>query len=100
MALKQGNTYKLKATINDVEISDITKIVFKFNNIEKTYNSTGTSDVELEGGTFIVNLSQEETLQLEGSVSYEIAVKFTNGDVKRSKVKHTQSLETIIDRAI
>lgn len=100
MLLKRGNTYKLNATINNVDIEDIEKIVFKFNNIEKTYNSTGTSDVELEDNKFIISITQEETLQLEGSVSYEIAVKFISGEVKRSKVKHTQSLDTIIERAI
>lgn len=100
MELKQGNTYKLKATIKDVEINDITKIVFKFNNIEKTYNSSGESDVTLEDETFIINLSQEDTLQLNGSVSYEIAVKFTNGDVKRSNIQHSTSLKTIIEKAI
>lgn len=101
MELKRGNTYKLNATINNVDVEDIAQIVFKFNDVEKIYKSDGTGDVELtEENVFIISLSQNDTLQLDGSVSYEIAVKFTNGEVKRSKIQNTPSINTIIERAI
>lgn len=100
MILKQGNTYKLIAIIKDVDISTIEQIIFKFNDIEKEYKSDGTGDVELDVDKFIISLSQFDTLQLTNTVSYEVAVKFTNGEVKRSQTESTGSLETIIDRVV
>ena len=100
MRFKQGNTYTLNATIKNVDIQDINKVVFKFNEIEKTYKEDGTGDVELDGDKFVISLSQEETLQLCETVYYEVAVKFTNEEVKRSKVECTDSLETIINKEI
>ena len=98
--LKQGNTYILKATINNVDIEDISKVIFKFNNIEKEYNTQSTGDVTYDDGNFIINLSQAETLTLDNTVYYEVAVKFTDNSVKRSNVKKTSTLNTIIEREI
>lgn len=98
--LKQGNTYILKATINNVDINDIAKIVFKFNDIEKIYNEDGSGDVTYDDENFIINLSQAETLTLDNTVYYEVAVKFTDDSVKRSNVKKTSTLNTIIEREI
>ena len=100
MEFKQGNTYELPAVIDNVDINDITKVVFQFDNIKKTYLSDGTGDVEYSDGKFIISLTQQETLQLDGKVAYEVAIKFNDGKVRRSKVKHTTSLLTIIKEAI
>ena len=101
MEFKRGNTYKLNATISGIDPSTITKIVFKFNDVKKTYLANGDGDVELNDGVFVVNLTQEETLRLKTEkVKYEVAVKFTDGQVKKSKVYYTNSLETIIEEEI
>ena len=100
MNLKQGNTYRLKAIINNVDIDDISKIVFKFNDIEKIYNEDGTGDVTYENDNFILNFSQEDTLNLENIVYYEVAVKFTDDTVKRSNIEKTSTFKTIIERVI
>ena len=101
MDFKRGNTYRLYGTIENVDISVISKVVFKFNTIEKTYLSDGTGDVIYDSGKFIVELSQEETLSLTDTrVKYEVAVKFTDNQVKRSPVYNTNSLETIIEEEI
>lgn len=104
MNFKRGNTYRLKASIPNVDIEQIKKIVFKFDTITKTYLQDGTGDVsyDSENEIFLINLAQEETLALQNSqkVKYEVAVKFTDDTVKRSPVYYTNSLETIIEEAI
>ena len=99
MVFKQGNTYQLKATI-DTDLSTIVKIVFQFNDIQKTYLSDGTGDVTLESGVFTVPLDQDETLSLGDMVNAEVAVKFQDGSVKRSRVLENLALDTIIEEAI
>lgn len=102
MDFKKGNTYKLKANIIGIDINDINKIVFQFNDIQKTYIPDGESEgVEYDGeNNFIIHLSQEETLKLAEIVKYEVAIKFNDGEVKRSVVYSTSSLATIIKEAI
>jgi hypothetical protein len=102
MTIKQGNTYQLKGTIKGVEVSEIQKIVFKFNDLKKIYTTEigETSDVTYEDGVFTIPLSQAETLELKGDVKYEIAVKFNDNQVKRSVVNSTGSLYTIIEEVI
>lgn len=99
MIFKQGNTYQLKATI-DTDLSTIDKIVFQFNDIQKKYLSDGTGDVQLESGVFIVPLTQEDTLALGNMVNCEVAVKFTDDSVKRSRVIENLALDTIIEESI
>ena len=99
MVFKQGNTYKLKATI-DTDLSTIDKIVFQFNEVQKTYLSDEESDVTLENGVFIVPLTQGDTLDLDSEVNAEVAVKFQDGSVKRSRVIENLALDTIIEEEI
>lgn len=100
MSLKQGNTYRLKAIIDNVDIDDISKIVFKFNDVEKTYESDGSGDVTYADGTFTIFFSQEDTLSFNEEVLYEVAVKFNDDSVKRSNVEKTYAFKTIIERVI
>lgn len=99
MVFKQGNTYQLKATI-DTDLATIDKIVFQFNDIQKVYLTDGTGDVQLESGVFIVPLTQEDTLALGDMVNCEVAVKFEDESVKRSRVLENISLDTIIEEVI
>lgn len=100
MAFKRGNTYELKAIIKDIDIEDIAKVVFQFNDIEKTYEIGESGDVTYEDGVFTISLSQAETLEFNSSVKYEVAIRFTNGQVKRSEVKSDNLKETIIEKEI
>lgn len=102
MLFKEGNTYQLQVKINDIDIQTIAKIVFAFNEVKKTWTAGGqNTQVELqEDGTFVVYLTQQDTLKLKNEVSYEVAIKFTDNSVKRSKVCKTSSLYTIIEEAI
>ena len=99
MVFKQGNTYNLKATI-DTDLSTIDKIVFQFNKVQKVYKSDGTGNVTLDNGIFIVPLSQEDTLNLNPEVNAEVAVKFQDGSVKRSRVMDNLALDTIIEEIV
>lgn len=102
MVFKKGNTYELKAQINNVDIEEITKIVFKFNNIKKTYIADEESEGVIYQGEniFIISLSQQETLSLSDEVEYEVAVKFNDNSVKKSLVYKTSNLKTIIQEVI
>lgn len=99
MVFKQGNTYQLKATI-DVNLSTIDKIIFQFNNVQKQYLSDEEGDVRLENGVFIIPLTQEDTLSLGEMVDCEVAVKFQDGSVKRSRIIEKIALDTIIEEVI
>lgn len=101
MKIKQGNTYMINAKIKDIDMSDVKKIVIKFNEIEKTYEPTIEGDITIdEEGIITIYLSQEDTLQLQSNVEYEIAVKFNDDHVERSDVKTMPSLRTIIKKVI
>lgn len=99
MTLKQGNTYQLKATI-DTDLSRIDKILFQFDSVKKEYLSDGTGEVQLESGIFTVPLTQEDTLLLDELVNCEVAVKFQDGSVKRSRIIEKMVLDTIIEEII
>lgn len=99
MTLKQGNTYQLKATI-DTDLSRIDKIVFQFDSVKKQYLSDGTGEVQLDNGIFLVPLTQEDTLSLDELVNCEVAVKFQDGSVKRSRVIENLALDTIIEEVL
>lgn len=102
MVFKKGNTYELKAQIKNVDVEEITKIVFKFNDIKKTYIANGESEGVIYQGEniFIISLSQAETLSLSDEVEYEVAVKFNDNSVKKSLVYKTSNLKTIIQEVI
>lgn len=101
MKIKQGNTYMINARIKDIEMSDVVKMVIKFNEIEKTYESGVEGDITIDAeGIITIYLSQEDTLQLQNNVEYEIAVKFNDNHVERSDVKSIPSLRTIIKKVI
>lgn len=101
MKIKQGNTYMLNAQIKDIDMSEVQKIVVKFDEIEKTYEAGVEGDITIdEEGIITIYLSQEDTLQLESDVRYEIAVKFNDGQVERSNIKKIGSLSTLIKKVI
>ena len=102
MDFKKGNTYELTAKINGINIEEVAKILFQFNDIKKEYiPDSAESDVIYDGeGNFTIYLTQEETLKFEQIVKYEVAIKFTDGKVRRSKVYSTSTLPTIIKESI
>ena len=102
MVFKKGNTYELKVEIENINIEEISKIVFKFNDIKKTYPVSGQTEdvVYQEDGTFIIYLTQQETLSLADKVEYEVGVKFTDDTVKKSEVYSTSSIKTIIQEVL
>lgn len=103
MTLKKGNTYNLKVPIkfNNVLLNDtdVSKVVFKFGEIQKEFPSESVS-YDTDNSLFIVNFTQEDTLKLSDKVEYEVAVKFPSNQVVRSNVKETYSLKTIIEEVI
>ena len=101
MEIKQGNTYMLNAQIKDIDMSEVAKIVVKFEEIEKTYEPGVEGDITIEeDGIITIYLSQEDTLQLEDDVRYEIAVKFNDGQVEKSNIKKIGALSTLIKKVI
>lgn len=103
MNFKQGNTYNLKIPVKmngePLDIDEVSKVVFKFNDIQKEFG-TGDVSYDSEENYFVVNFSQEDTLKLKKEVKYEVAIKFKDDSVKRSIVKTTSTLYTIIEEEI
>lgn len=103
MIFKKGNTYCLnvfvKRDAQNVNIDDIEKVVFEFNDVQKIYPS---DDVKYDNNTkcFVVNFSQKDTLMLDGNIDWEVAVRYTNGTVERTLINKTYSYETIIKEEI
>ena len=100
MKFKKGNTYTLDVEISNINIEDISKIVFKFGDIEKEYNSEEQGEVIYVDNKFIVSFSQEETLNFKKEVQIEVAIKFIDNSVKRSPIYSVYSLDTIIEEVI
>lgn len=103
MTFKKGNTYNLRVPIKlngiNLKDSDVTKVVFKFDEIKKEFPSDEVS-YDSANGLFLITFSQEETLKLSDEIEYEVAVKLQDEQVIRSDVKKTYSLKTIIEEAI
>lgn len=103
MQLKKGNTYELSVPVKSagqkIDITDVQKVVFQFNDIKKTYPS---EDVEYdsEAEVFKVYLTQQDTLALKGVVLWEVGVKYNDNTVQRTPIYKEVSLETIIKEVI
>lgn len=99
----QYEQYYIETTLMDSEgelldLTDVEKIVFQFENVQKTYLTDGTStdNIIYDEGVFRIYLTQEETGSFEDNIAYQTAVKFNNGDVRRTLVKYDDLHEDII----
>ena len=99
----QFEQYYIETTLTDkdgelLDLTEVEKIVFQFENVKKTYLTDGTStdNIVYEDGVFRIYLTQEETGSFEDNMSYQTAVKFKNGDVRRTLVKYDDLHEDII----
>lgn len=101
MAFKKGNTYYLEMPVKingeTLQIENVEKVVFQIGEIRKEYPG---EDVKYERELFVVYLSQEDTLKLNKDIEYEVAIKFSDGQVIRSEPKTTYSIKTIINEEI
>ena len=99
----QYEQYYIETTLEDkdgkpLDINEIEKIVFQFENVKKTYLTDGTStdNIIYEDGVFRIYLTQDETGSFEDNIAYQTAVKFNNGDIRRTKVNYGDLHEDII----
>lgn len=87
MIFQEGNTYILEIPLtldgDDININDISKVEFMFNDIRKTYGEDEDVTYDTNEKCFKVPLSQEETFSLQGnkSIQYQARVKFTDDSV-------------------
>ena len=61
-----------------LDVSKVDLVEFSFDEMKKMYPS---ADVNFEGGSFFVHLTQEETQEFGDNVTVQIRVKFMNGNV-------------------
>lgn len=102
MQIKRGSTYTLLVHLTresqEIDINEVEKVVFKFNDIEKVYPS---ADVSHEENNFVISLSQEETLGLKNrKVLWEAGIRYKDGEVKKTLVNEMPTIDTIIEKVI
>ena len=100
MELLQGNTYKINVEIkvddSDIDINDIEKIQFTFGRkVEKIYDGENDDVTYAGNNIFVVKLTQEDTFKFDGTVDYQIRVKFKDGEVKGIEPEQWDILESI-----
>ena len=93
--------YYIESTLTDngeeLDFSVIEKIVFGFDNIKKTFvPNDPESEVIYEDGVFKIYLTQTETEKFKKKVEYQTAVKYTNGDIRRTIIQHGVVYDDIV----
>jgi hypothetical protein len=95
MILYQGNTYKLpvKLTMSEKAVTkqDVKNVEFSLGKVIKNY----PENVTFEDDAFVVYLSQDETLKLEGVPACQVRVLFNDGSVKCTDVVRISVRESI-----
>ena len=102
MDFLQGNTYLLASkfydekTNQEIDGNRVVKAEFAFNDIVLMY---GTEDPRVtydpDSNTFLLALTEEETLSLKGSVRYQAKALLDNGTVSGSKAACSYVYDTI-----
>lgn len=103
MALLQGNTYKLPVKIDEITnrtIDNIDRGQFIFDNIVKYYGDDGDVIWDAEKECFIVPLTQEDTFSLDRNVSWQVRIKYENGDVDGTKPKIENVYNSITEEVL
>lgn len=99
--MKQGNQFYLCVQILDkdnnvLDINNISKVRFLFNDLVKEYPS---EDVVYDNSNFKIWLTQEETFSMKDSVKLEIRVKFTDDTILGTIVEN-KTVYPSIDKVI
>lgn len=88
--MRQGTTPTIQITINDIDLNEMQNIyvVFEQNGYILKKES---SDLDIEGNTISVSLSQEETLNLkEGTCNIQLRMITKGGVAIASPIKTTK----------
>lgn len=92
MIFQEGNTYILEIPLtlggDYININDISKVEFMFNNIRKTYGEDEDVTYDTNEKCFKVPLSQEETFSLQSNhtMRYQARVKFTDDSIMGTNI--------------
>lgn len=77
----QGDSYyipiRIKVNGEYINIEEVQKVEFSFGSLRKYYEG----DVTYDGKNFLFPLTQEETINFQGSQQLEVRVKFTDDTV-------------------
>ena len=90
--IMQGDQYQVPfhITINneDINLEEVSSIQFVIGDLIKYYkkDNTGTVIYNAEDKNFYFPISQEESLNLEGSQDSQVRVKFVNGIIQGKKI--------------
>ena len=98
--MRQGTTPTIQITINDIDLNEMQNIyvVFEQNGYILKKES---SDLEIEGNTISVSLSQEETLNFkEGTCNIQLRMITKGGVAIASPIKTTKVYRVLNKEAI
>lgn len=101
--MKQGNQFWYGIKIKDegeyIDISTVEKVVFNFDEISYTYDSTGEDNKNVEyveeENLFKIYLTQEMTKKLEDDVKIDCRVKFKNEEILGSAIKEDYIFDSL-----
>lgn len=98
--MRQGTTPTIQITINDIDLNEMqnTYVVFEQNGYILKKES---SDLDIEGNTISVSLSQEETLNFkEGTCNIQLRMITKGGVAIASPIKTTKVYRVLNKEAI
>lgn len=98
--MRQGTTPTIQITINDIDLNEMQNIyvVFEQNGYILKKES---SDLDIEGNTISVSLSQEETLNFkEGTCNIQLRMITKGGAAIASPIKTTKVYRVLNKEAI
>lgn len=98
--MKQGNEFwygiKIKDENGYIDIEEVNKIVFNFNELQKTYTEVSIDvKYESENNLFKIYLTQEETLLLKDNVKIDARVKFKNDEILGVAIQERYIFESL-----
>ena len=100
MELIQGSTYYLEFQLKDngviIDNNKVETVQFVLGTVDKRYPDRGVS-YNAEKQKYIIDLTQQDTMVLEGKVLQQIRVKYKDGQVKSSKATSVNVYNSITE---
>lgn len=93
--MKAGETGYIKVAIPDLTLSAVDEIIFTLKSASNTVTKTYPTDVTLDGNTFLVPLTQANTIALNGFYQIEAQINFTDNSVSKSVTQRKYMSDTL-----
>lgn len=99
--MKQGNQFWYGIKLKDknkeyLNPSNVSKIIFNFDNLTKEYNETSEDVIfDEQNNLFKIYLTQEETQKMKDKIKIDARVKFKNEEVLGTHIVETYIFDSL-----